>query len=281
MDESQPGGSLPGGSLPTPTPTPGSNATGPRVAELVDALTGALADVVRRHGVTEQEWYDTLAYLGEVAAADQLILLSDVLGLSVLVDRQAHGERPGTASNVLGPFWRPAPELSNPAELVDEDQPGERLVVTGVVRSAAAGAPPLPGARLDVWQCDAHGLYDVQVGDGSAVGHRGVLCTDDVGAYELRTIVPPPYEVPKDGPVGALLAALGRHAFRPAHIHFKVGAPGHHELTTMVFFAGDPWLGDDAIGADRPELTAAIDRTGPTATTTFDITLAPTGATST
>jgi protocatechuate 3,4-dioxygenase beta subunit len=245
------------------------------VAELVDALTAALSDLVREHDVTEREWHDTLAYLGEVAAADQLILLSDVLGLSVLVDRQAHGARPGTASNVLGPFWRPAPALSNPADLVGEDQPGERLVVTGVVRSSADGSPSLPGARLDVWQCDAHGLYDVQV--GSVAGHRGVFAADARGAYELRTIVPPPYEVPKDGPVGDLLAALGRHAFRPAHIHYKVAAPGHHELTTMVFFAGDPWLGDDTIGADRPELTATIDRSGPVATATFDITLAPTG----
>lgn len=260
---------------------PSTSTTNPRVAELVAALTGALSDLVRQHGVTEQEWYDTLAYLGEVAAADQLILLSDVLGLSVLVDRQAHGARPGTASNVLGPFWRPAPEMSSPAELVATGQPGERLVVTGVVRSAADGAPPLPGARLDVWQCDAHGLYDVQVGDGSVSGHRGVLCADDAGRYELRTIVPPPYEVPRDGPVGDLLTALGRHAFRPAHIHYKVAAPGHHELTTMVFFAGDPWLGDDTIGADRPELTATIDRSGPVAAATFDITLAPTGETST
>jgi protocatechuate 3,4-dioxygenase beta subunit len=248
-----------------------SEITGARLAELVDSLTEALVDLIRTHHVTEAEWYATLAYLGEVAAADQLILLSDVLGLSVVVDRQAHGDRPGTASNVLGPFWRPAPELSNPAELVDAEAPGERLVVRGVV--TAADGRPLGGARLDVWQCDADGLYDVQRDDGSTVGHRGVVTTDADGRYELRTIVPPPYEVPKDGPVGALLAGLGRHAYRPAHIHYKVTAEGHDELTTMVFFAGDPWLGDDTIGADRPDLTVAIDRTGPVAGAVFDIVL--------
>jgi protocatechuate 3,4-dioxygenase beta subunit len=243
----------------------------PRVAELVEALTGALADIVRRHHVTEREWYDTLAYLGEVAQADQMILLSDVLGLSVLVDRQAHEGAGGTATNVLGPFWRPAPELPNPAILADDGTPGEPLVVRGVVHGADGA--PLPGARVDVWQCDADGRYDVQVGDGSDVGMRGVLSTDAAGRYEVRTIVPPPYEVPKDGPVGRLLAALGRHAFRPAHVHFRVDAADHAELTTMVFFAGDPWLGDDTIGADRPELTVEIDRSGPVATATFDVQL--------
>lgn len=245
--------------------------SGPRLVELVDALTDALADLVRRYGITETEWYDTLAYLGEVAQADQMILLSDVLGLSVLVDQQAHALQGGTATNVLGPFWRPAPELPNPATLVDDSTPGERLVVRGVVHGADGA--PLPGAQVDVWQCDADGRYDVQVGDGSDVALRGVLSTDATGRYEVRTIVPPPYEVPMDGPVGQLLAALGRHAFRPAHIHFRVQLPDHADLTTMLFFAGDPWLGDDTIGADRPELTVEIDRTGPVATATFDLQL--------
>jgi protocatechuate 3,4-dioxygenase beta subunit len=242
-----------------------------RRAELVEALTGALADLVRRHDVTDEEWYEALAYLAEVGQADEMILLSDVLGLSVLVDRQAHADQGGTATNVLGPFWRPAPELPNPATLAPEGSPGEPLVVRGVVRGA--GGAPLPGARVDVWQCDADGRYDVQVGDGSDVALRGVLSTDAAGAYEVRTIVPPPYEVPKDGPVGRLLAALGRHTFRPAHVHFRVEAVDHADLTTMVFFAGDPWLGNDTISADRPDLTVEIDRTGRIATATFDIVL--------
>lgn len=250
-----------------------SLTTPTRLVELVDALTAALTDVIRSQQVTESEWYAALAYLGDAAHADELILLSDVLGLSVVVDRQAHAGEDGTASNVLGPFWRPAPELPNPADLAGVDAPGERLVVRGAVRSADGGVP-LAGARLDVWQCDADGRYDVQLG-GGAVGHRGVLSADAEGCYELRTIVPPPYQVPTGGPVGALLAALGRHAYRPAHIHYKVTADGHPELTTMLFFAGDPWLGDDAIGADRPDLTVAIDRSGPVARATFDITLVP------
>lgn len=122
--------------------------SGERVGELVVALTEALGTVVQDQQVSEAEWYAALEFLGEVAGADELILLSDVLGLSVVVDRQEHAERGGTATNVLGPFWRPAPELTNPGTLAPEDADGEALVVSGMVRNHA-GDPvaddPWPG----------------------------------------------------------------------------------------------------------------------------------------
>ena len=246
-----------------------------RTAELVEAVVAGLGDVVRRHRVTEAEWYGALEFIGRVARADELVLLSDVLGLSVLVDRQAHAgaERAGTPSNVLGPFWRPAPPIPNPGALAGDDDPGEPLIVRGTV--SAVDGTPIPGARVDLWQCDADGRYDVQLGDGTEPRYRGVLTTDARGRYEVRTVVPPPYEVPKDGPVGELLARLGRHAFRPAHIHYRVDAEGRAPLTTMMFLAGDPWLGNDTIGADRPELTVPIDRTTSPPTARFDIALDP------
>jgi protocatechuate 3,4-dioxygenase beta subunit len=250
-----------------------TTAVEPRTVELVGAVVDALSEIVRRHGVTDAEWYGALDFIGRVARADELVLLSDVLGLSVLVDRQTNAGHAGTPSNVLGPFWRPAPEIPNPGALADEDDPGEPLVVRGTV--TAADGPPLPGVRVDLWQCDGEGRYDVQLGDGTERRYRGVLATDGEGRYEIRTIVPPPYEVPKDGPVGELLARLGRHAFRPAHIHYQVEAEGYAPLTTMVFFAGDPWLGDDTIGADRPELTVPIDRSTSPSTASFDIALDP------
>jgi hydroxyquinol 1,2-dioxygenase len=253
---------------------PTAPATGdPRAAELVGAVADALGEVVRHHRVSEAEWHGALDFIGRVAQADELVLLSDVLGLSVLVDQQehAHTGHAGTPSNVLGPFWRPAPEIPNPGALAGSDDPGEPLVVRGTV-TAVDGAP-ISGARVDLWQCDAQGRYDVQFGDGTERRYRGALTTDAGGRYEVRTVVPPPYEVPKDGPVGELLAGLGRHAFRPAHIHYRVDAEGYAPLTTMIFFAGDPWLGDDTIGADRPELTISIDRSTSRATATFDIVL--------
>lgn len=246
----------------------------PRTRELVGAVVDALGAVVRRHQVSEAEWHAALELVGRVARADELVLLSDVLGLSVLVDRQAHADagHVGTPSNVLGPFWRPAPEMPNPGALAGDGDPGEPLVVRGRVLGVGDGTP-VSGARVELWQCDAHGRYDVQLGDGAPPRYRGVLTTDDRGRYAVRTVVPPPYEVPKEGPVGELLVRLGRHAFRPAHIHYRVHAEGHAPLTTMVFFAGDPWLGDDTIGADRLELTVPIDRTTSPATATFDIAL--------
>lgn len=241
-----------------------------RLAELVGALTDSLADLIREHRVSEAEWYAALELLGEVGRADETILLSDVLGLSVVVDRQEHEGRGGTPTNVLGPFWRPAPDLPNPAPLAPEGAPGEPLVVRGDV--TGDDGQPVDGARIEVWQCDAAGLYDVQLPDGET-RFRGVLTTGPDGRYEIRTVVPAPYEVPKDGPVGRLLDALGRHAYQPAHVHMRVQAEGYADLTTMLFFAGDPWLGDDVVAADCPELTVAIDRGGPVASATFDIRL--------
>ncbi len=243
-----------------------------RLAELVEVIGSALGEVIKVHHVTEEEWHAAMGFLNDVGAADEFILLSDVMRLSVLVNELSHPDVGGvTASDVLGPFWRPAPLLDNPAMLVPEDEPGERLVLTGQVRTADGAS--LEGAELDFWQCNAEGLYDVQL-PGDEPRYRGRLRTGADGRYEVRTIVPPPYEVKKDGPVGRLLERLGRHAFRPAHIHVKVSAEGCGPLTTMLFFEGDPWLGDDVIGADKPSLTLSLDRAGEAARLTFDVVLA-------
>jgi protocatechuate 3,4-dioxygenase beta subunit len=247
-----------------------------RLATLVEAVTTALQDVIKTHHVTEDEWCAALRFLTEVGQADEFILLSDTMGLSVLIDELSHPDTGGaTPSDVLGPFWRPAPLLDRLATLVPDDEPGERLLLGGRVTTTAGR--PLPGAELDFWQCNAEGRYDVQI-PGAEPRYRGRLHTDADGRYELRTIVPPPYEVKKDGPVGRLLERLGRHAWRPAHIHVKASAPGCAPLTTMLFIEGDPWFGDDVIGADKPSLMVALDRSGEVTRATFDIVLADSGA---
>ncbi|MGH8998961.1 MAG: dioxygenase [Acidimicrobiia bacterium] len=252
----------------TATPAPHD-----RLAELIEAVTSSIRDIIKVHHVTEEEWYATLGFLTEVGQADEFILLSDTMRMSVLVDELSHSDTGGTTpSDVLGPFWRPAPLVDNPATLIPEDEPGERLILSGQVRTA--DGEPIDGAEVDFWQCNAEGLYDVQL-PGAEPRYRGRLRAGGDGRYELRTIVPPPYEVKKDGPVGRLLEGLGRHAWRPAHIHCKAEAPGRRPLTTMVFFEGDPWLGNDTIGADKPSLTLTLDRSGGSpARATFDIVLA-------
>lgn len=229
-----------------------------RLAELVEAVTAALRDIIKVHHITEEEWYAALRFLTQVGQNDEFVLLSDTMRLSVLIDELSHPDAGGaTPSDVLGPFWRPSKLLDNPATLVSDDEPGERLVLSGIVRTT--DGTPIEGAELDFWQCNAAGLYDVQL-PGDEARYRGRLRTGPDGRYELRTIVPPPYEVKKDGPVGRLLDRLGRHAWRPAHIHLRASAPGCQPLTTMFFIDGDPWLGSDVIGADKPSLIVHLDR---------------------
>ncbi|NIL84649.1 Hydroxyquinol 1,2-dioxygenase [Rhodococcus fascians] len=177
----------------------------------------------------------------------EFVLLSDVLGLSMLVDsitNRAVGTG-GTESTVLGPFHMvdsPPRELGATIAVV---RGGEPTLVTGQVLSADGS--PVAGAVVDVWQAGDDGFYDVQR-DDVPVGHlRGLFAADGNGRFAFRTVLPSPYPIPDDGPVGALLAATGRHPYRPAHIHFIVGAAGHAPLTTHIFVEGSPYLDSDAV----------------------------------
>lgn len=251
-----------------------------RLADAIERITGALRTLVVDMDLSQQEWMTALAFLTDVGTADEFILLSDVLGLSVFVDERAHpSDETTTASNVQGPFYLPdAPLLEAPYRLANDGEPGEPLVFAGRV-SDAETAEPIVGALLEIWQADDAAFYDVQIAD--AEPHlRGRFPAGDDGRFELRTIVPPPYEIPKDGPVGRLLEALGRHAWRPAHLHLKISHPGYGQLTTMVYFEGDPWLDSDTIGSVKEPLVVALDRfpaddgcDRPYARCTFDVKL--------
>jgi protocatechuate 3,4-dioxygenase beta subunit len=231
-----------------------------RSADTIQRITGALRALIVDMDLSQQEWMSALAFLNDVGRADEFILLSDVLGLSVFVDERSHpSDDATTASNVQGPFYLPdAPLLEAPYRLARDDEPGEPLVFSGRVSDAGSGSP-IAGALLEVWQADDAAFYDVQIPD--AEPHlRGRFPAGDDGRFELRTIVPPPYEIPKDGPVGRLLETLGRHAWRPAHLHLKVSHPGYEPLTTMVYFAGDPWLDSDTIGSVKGSLVMSLER---------------------
>lgn len=255
-----------------------------RLADAIERITAALRTLVVDMGLSQQEWMAALAFLTDVGKADEFILLSDVLGMSVFVDERAHpSDGATTASNVQGPFYLPdAPLLEPPYRVADDGEPGEPMLFVGRVSDADTGSP-IAGAVLEVWQADDGALYDLQSPD--AEPHlRGRFPSADDGRFELRTVVPPPYEIPKDGPVGRLLEALGRHAWRPAHLHLKVSHPGYAQLTTMVYFEGDPWLDSDSIGSVKEPLVVALDRLQadercdrPYALCTFDVTLRQTG----
>jgi catechol 1,2-dioxygenase len=158
-----------------------------------------------------------------------------------------------TQSTVLGPFHvveSPPRELGDTIDLIGE---GEPCVVTG--RVVSVDGTPLPGAVLDVWQANDQGYYDVQQPDVQPPGNgRGLFIAGGGGDFWFRTIVPSYYPIPTDGPVGELLLATGRHAFRPAHIHFIVTAPGYRPLTTHIFVSGSEYIESDTVFAVKKSL---------------------------
>lgn len=229
-----------------------------RLREALPRFVDALHRAARETGLTDAELMTALSFLGDVARADELVLLSDVLGLSALVDDQSHAGGPGTTSNVLGPFYMPdAPWIENPGSIVRQSTAGDRIGLTGRVTGGRSG-DRLPGAVVDVWQAGADGRYSNEQAPGGDPWHlRGRQRTDAAGRYSIETVLPSHYTVKNDGPVGRLLAALGRHPWRPAHIHLRVTAEGHRPLVTQVYVAGSPYLDDDAIAGVRQELVRA------------------------
>ena len=249
-----------------------------RVAEVVPDVLAAIHEVLERHQVTEEEWYAALAYLTEVGRADEFILLSDVTRTSVLIDAMSHGgdAADATASDVEGPLYRDDPPWrESPAKIYEDYEgmgDGDVLFVRGTVTTA--GGAPLAGAVVDVWQTGPDGGYDFWDPRQPAYNFRGRIRVDDSGAYEFQTMVPKPYTVPTEGPVGRYLEAVGQHPWRPAHIHFKVTAPGHRTLVTQVFFPDDPYLENDTIGAVKPALVRPLARHEDHLSCEFDIALA-------
>ena len=241
----------------------------PRVVEV-------LLDLAIELELTNDELLGLVGFLTEVGRADEFMLLSDVLGLSRVVDDQTHAGATGTDSAVLGPFYRPdAPWLDNPGRLAAPAEPGQLLIVRGRITDAASGAP-LSGAVVDLWQSNTAGDYSNEIAALDPFNLRGRLRADRDGRYEVETVAPVPYQVKHDGPVGRLLLALGRHAWRPAHLHYRVSASGHWPLTTMAYFEGDPYLETDTINGVKPALVLHLEPgPGGVSTATFDVALAP------
>jgi hydroxyquinol 1,2-dioxygenase len=231
----------------------------PRLREILASLVRHLHGFVREVEPTFAEWEAAIGFLTATGhkcddRRQEFILLSDVLGVTMLVDAINHRKASAaTESTVLGPFHMvesPKRELGDTIDLVATGQP---CVVTGQVRSL--DGTPLPGAQVDVWQADDHGFYDVQQPGGQPAGNgRGLFTCDDEGRFWFRTVTPSAYPIPTDGPVGDLLTATGRHPYRPAHIHLIVAADGHLPVTTHVFVAGSPYLDSDAVFAVKQSL---------------------------
>ena len=231
----------------------------PRLKELLTGLIRHLHAFARETRLTQAEWERAIGFLTETGkmctdTRQEFILLSDVLGMSMLVETINGDHAAGsTESTVLGPFHMTESPVRQLGANIDLVGGGEPCVVSG--RIVSDDGTPLPGALLDVWQADGNGFYDVQQPDVQPPGNgRGLFTADAEGRFWFRTCVPSPYPIPTDGPVGELLKATGRHPYRPAHIHFIASAEGHTPVTTHIFVAGSDYLDSDAVFAVKQSL---------------------------
>lgn len=241
-----------------------ANAPNARTREIMTSLIRHLHGFVRETALTPAEWKTGIDFLTAVGhltddRRQEFVLLSDTLGVSAMVDLVRHRHlRRGTASSLLGPFYRAgAPELARGASIAGTTR-GEPIKIRGRVTDGNGRA--IPGAVLDVWQAAPNGKYDIQEDDPTKMNLRGRFIADADGRYEFRSVKPRSYPVPDDGPVGVLLRAQGRHPYRPAHIHFIVTAEGYEPLITALYIAGDAYIESDAVFGAKPSLTVGYRR---------------------
>ena len=232
-----------------------------RVKHLTDTLVKHLHAFVKEARPTMDEWMYGINFLTRTGHLctdwrQEYILLSDVLGISMLVETLNHDKMSGeTESTVLGPFYIPnAPQYESGANIC-LDGKGEPVYVHGKVTNAKGKF--IKGAKLEVWQANEDGFYDVQQkGIQPDMNLRGIFLSDEKGRYAFRSAYPRYYPIPYDGSVGDMLKALDRNPNRPAHLHFMVSAPGYETLITHIFTPDCPWLKDDAVFGVKESLIA-------------------------
>jgi hydroxyquinol 1,2-dioxygenase len=244
-----------------------SECDDPRFKRIMSSLITHLHDFVREVKLTELEWLTAIRFLTDVGKTctdkrQEFILLSDTLGVSVLVITLNHPANQGSVeSTVLGPFfWEGAPDLPRGSNLA-EGVKGEPTFYSGRVLSV--DGRPLENAVLDIWSGDGEGNYDMQMPEQTGMKARGRIRTDAEGRYWFRSIRPTFYPVPTDGPVGRMLRKMRRHPYRPGHIHMIVSAPRHLPVTTHLFVAGSQYLDSDAVFGVKKSLLAQFDRHPP------------------
>lgn len=237
------------------------NASDARLKEVMEVVTRKLHEAVKEIEPTQEEWFKAIQFLTATGHKcddwrQEFILLSDVLGVSMLVDA-VNSRRPTGASEntVLGPFHvGDAPEYEM-GHNICLDEKGEDLLVYGKVSDVDGN--PLEGVKIDVWQANDEGFYDVQQkGIQPDFNLRGVFRTGPDGKYWFRAVKPKHYSIPDDGPVGDLLRRLGRHPYRPAHLHYIVSKDGCDELTTHIFDPDDPYIDSDSVFGVKKSLIA-------------------------
>jgi catechol 1,2-dioxygenase len=236
----------------------------PRLATVMASLVKHLHAFAKDVELTQDEWgvaIDFLTRTGQMCDENrqEFILLSDTLGVSMLVDAINHRRPSGATENtVLGPFHVADAPHYPMGQNISLDGKGESCLFEGRVINRQGN--PIENATIDVWCDNADGFYDVQQPDVQPkFNNRGIFTTGSDGAYSFRGIRPVAYPIPDDGPVGQMLAALGRHPNRPAHMHFIVSAPGYERIITHTFVDGDEWLTSDAVFGVKASLISTME----------------------
>lgn len=235
-----------------------ANTPDARLKAVMESFITHLHAFLREVEPTQDEWMQGIQFLTRTGwmcddKRQEFILLSDITGTTMLVDAINHRSPGGaTESTIFGPFYREgAPELPLGAA-ISQDGRGEPAVISGRVLST--DGTPIPNALLDVWETDENGLYEQQDPEQPDMNLRGKFRSDSEGRYLFVGIKPVSYPIPDDGPVGQLLRAVGRHPYRPAHIHLLVSAKGYNPVTTHLFVQGDPYLDSDAVFGTKDSL---------------------------
>jgi hydroxyquinol 1,2-dioxygenase len=240
-----------------------------RFRQVFTCLVQHLHDFAREVRLTADEWFTAMDFLERVGkistpTRQEFVLLSDILGLSMLLDKiNEHGESSTTDSALLGPFYvEGRPTVDNGADISD-GLTGTPMFVTG--RVVDEHGKPVAGAHVDTWHSDGEGFYDVQQTEKlhNELAMRALLITDEDGRFWYRSITPRYYPVPTDGPCGEILRAANRSPMRPQHVHFWFKAEGYQPLITQLFWRDDPYIGRDAVFADQESLMADFVRHEP------------------
>jgi hydroxyquinol 1,2-dioxygenase len=243
------------------------NTPDPRLKKVLTSLVKHLHDFVRDVELTEAEWTQAIAFLtrtGQLCTGkrQEFILLSDTLGVSMLVDAINHRFAKGaTETTVLGPFYVQNPPEAAPGADISHGAAGEPLYVDGSILSV--DGKPVPNAIIDVWHSDSEGFYDVQLPGLEEPTLRARFHSDAQGRFSFWTILPRYYPIPYDGTVGDMLKASARHPYRPAHVHFMIIADGLEPLVTHLFVDGDQYLDTDAVFAVKNSLIRDFTRQAP------------------
>ena len=245
-----------------------------RLHEIMTALSTHLLSFAEETKLTRAEWMQAIQFLTATGqkcddVRQEFILLSDILGVSMLVEMiNQQPTDSATEPTVLGPFYVPgAPELSMGDSIAIDGDGGEPLALRGTVRDSEGF--PIDRAYLEVWQTSPQGFYDVQDPSLPPMSYRGNFTTGTDGEFVVRTVRPVDYQIPTDGPVGDLLGATGRESWRPAHTHFMVSRDGYKTLITHVFDAGSAHLRSDAVFGVRESLVIPMEQ----GEATFDLVL--------